>query len=80
MYEITKVRTISSKEIKGEEASEDLRLAFHLANPKRLYDTFKNVRLSIGYSFAETTLEELCKMSDALLSEKKEPEWAQYNG
>lgn len=61
VYEITKVRTISSKEIKGEDASEDLRLAFHLANPNRLYDTFKGVKLSIDYSFAETTLEELYK-------------------
>lgn len=62
VYEITKVRTISSKEIKGEDASEDLRLAFHLANPKSLYETFKSIRLTIDYSFAETTLEELNKM------------------
>lgn len=62
MYEITKVRTISSKEIKGEDASEDLRLAFHLARPRRLYDTFKIVGPLIDYSFAETTLEELYKL------------------
>lgn len=62
VYEITKVRTISSKEIKGEDASEDLRLAFHLARPRRLYDTFKIVKPLIDYTFAETTLEELYRL------------------
>lgn len=62
IYEITKVRTITSREIKGENAVDDLRLAFHLAKCKRLFDNYKTIQLTIDHTFHETTFEELNRL------------------
>lgn len=61
VYEITKVRTITSREAKDGDGGDDLRLAFHLANRRQLSDDYQMLTLDVGHVFRETTIEELSK-------------------
>lgn len=64
VYEITKVRTITSRDAKDGDDSNDLRLAFHLANRRQLSETYKAVDLNIDYTFCETTFEDLHQLAN----------------
>ena len=66
VYEIVKIRTITSKEAKGDDESDDLRLAFHLDNPKPLYDDYRLVSLDKNHTFKDTTFEELSDVIDKI--------------
>lgn len=66
IYEVVKIRTINSREAKGEGDDNDLRLAFHLANPMPLYDDYRLVSLDKGYTFKDTTFEELSNIRDRI--------------
>lgn len=66
IYEVVKIRTINSREAKGEGDDNDLRLAFHLANPMSLYDDYRLVSLDKGYTFKDTTFEELSNIRDRI--------------
>lgn len=59
VYEIKKIRTITSSEAKGEEAGDDLRLAFELGKRIRTFDDYKPHDLRISYTFSDTVLSEL---------------------
>lgn len=59
VYEITKIRTITSNEAKGDGAGDDLRLAFELGKRIRTFDDYKPHDLMIGYTFSDSVLSEL---------------------
>ena len=64
VYEIVRVRTITSKEVKqtnGEEGSNDLRLAFELRYFRKHYTSIQPINTSkmINYTFIDTTFDEL---------------------
>ena len=62
VYEITKIRTITSREAKqNEDAGDDLRLAFHLKFHHTLLDDFIRIDTSkmANYTFIDTYFEEL---------------------
>lgn len=67
VYEIIRVRTITSKEVKqieGDEDTNDLRLAFELRYFRKQYDGIQPINTSkmINYTFIDTTFEELDKI------------------
>ncbi|MCI6160527.1 MAG: DUF2357 domain-containing protein [Prevotellaceae bacterium] len=67
VYEIMRVRTITSKEVKqteGEEDADDLRLAFELRYFRKLYANIQpiNTGKMINYTFIDTTFDELDKI------------------
>ena len=67
VYEIIRVRTITSKEVKQIEEDEDtndLRLAFELRYYRKQYDSIHPINTSkmINYTFIDTTFEELDKI------------------
>ena len=66
IYEVVKIRTINSREAKREGDDNDLRLAFHLANPMPLYDDYRLISLDKGYTFKDTTFEELSNIRDRI--------------
>lgn len=64
VYEIVRVRTITSKEVKqteGEEGDNDLRLAFELRYFRKQYANIQPINTSkmINYTFIDTTFDEL---------------------
>lgn len=60
IYEIKRIRTITSKEAKNDSsANDDLRLAFELGDHKPFFPAPKMISLSIDYSFSDTTIGEL---------------------
>lgn len=59
VYEIKKIRTITSSEAKEEEVGDDLRLAFELGKRIRTFDSYKPHDLTISYTFSDTVLSEL---------------------
>lgn len=64
VYEIMRVRTITSKEVKqteGEESNNDLRLAFELRYFRKQYTNIQLINTSkmINYTFIDTTFDEL---------------------
>lgn len=60
MYEITKIRTITSREAKGDDSEgNDLRLAFELGNRQQLFNEYHPYELKVQHSFTDTTIEEL---------------------
>lgn len=63
LYEITKIRTITSQEAKNspDGAGDDLRLAFHLRFLRRLYDDYKKIDTGklVNYTFVDTRLGDL---------------------
>ena len=64
VYEIMRVRTITSKEVKqtdGEEGDNDLRLAFELRYFRKQYASIQPINTSkmINYTFIDTTFDEL---------------------
>ena len=60
VYEITRIRTITSAEAKNDEAAgNDLRLAFELGLCRRLSDGYKPCELNVLESFRDTTIGEL---------------------
>lgn len=62
IYEITKIRTITSTEAKVDtNAGNDLRLAFELGNHKQLFDDYQPYLINIDYSFADTKISEIMK-------------------
>lgn len=66
VYEIIRVRTITSKEVKqtdGEEGSNDLRLAFELRYFRKQYASIQPINTSkmVNYTFIDTTFDELDK-------------------
>ena len=67
VYEIVRVRTITSKEAKqteGEENVDDLRLAFELRYVRKQYAEIHPINTSkmINYTFINTTFDELDKI------------------
>lgn len=67
VYEIIRVRTITSKEVKqieGDEEVNDLRLAFELRYFRKQYDGIQPINTSkmINYTFVDTTFDELDKI------------------
>ncbi len=60
VYEITKIRTITSQEAKGDETKgDDLRLAFELGECKKLFDAYKPHKLNISETFSNTIISKL---------------------
>ncbi|MBO7146056.1 MAG: DUF2357 domain-containing protein [Salinivirgaceae bacterium] len=60
VYEITRIRTITSAEAKNDEAAgNDLRLAFELGICRRLSDDYKPCELNVLETFRDTTIGEL---------------------
>ena len=63
VYEITKIRTMTSKEAKqtGDREKDDkaLRLAFELRYARRVSEDFKQVDLTASHAFCDTTFEKL---------------------
>ncbi len=59
VYEITRIRTVKSSEVKGDDAGDDLRLAFELGKVSRLFTDYHSHNLKIDYTFTDTTLSEL---------------------
>ena len=66
IYEIVRVRTITGKEAKqteGEDATDDMRLAFELRFSRKLFDDYRPIdtHKMISYTFSDTTLDEIEK-------------------
>lgn len=67
VYEITRIRTITSKEAKQTENSsiltDDLRLAFELRFNRKLFSDYKKINTNkmINYTFIDTTFDEINK-------------------
>lgn len=64
IYEIIRIRTITSKEAKqaeGEDTTDDMRLAFELRFSRRLFEDYRqiNTRKMINYTFIDTTFDEI---------------------
>ena len=60
IYEITKIRTITSREAKGDkDAGDDLRLAFELGTHRQLFNDYQSHELEVQYSFTDTTVDNL---------------------
>lgn len=57
VYEISKIRTVTSKEVKTE-GGDDLRLGFELGKCSRLFDDYKGIKLA-SYAYKDTTFKEL---------------------
>ena len=69
IYEIVKVRTITSKEVKQtDEEGDDLRLAFELRFLRRQYNACQMIDTSsmVNYTFIDTTFDQL----DSLIKER----------
>ena len=66
LYEITRIRTITSREAKQSEGDsnfvDDLRLAFELRFSRQLFDEYKMVHLNIDHAFTQTEFDELDKL------------------
>ena len=67
VYEIVRIRTISTKEVKRTEdgkGQDDLRLAFELRFNRRLSDKFRKIDTHnmINYTFIDTTFDKLEKL------------------
>ena len=67
VYEIVRIRTISTKEVKrteGGKGQDDLRLAFELRFNRRLSDKFRKIDTHnmINYTFIDTTFDKLEKL------------------
>ena len=65
-YEIVRVRTITGKEAKqteGEDATDDMRLAFELRFSRKLFDDYRPIdtHKMISYTFIDTTFDEIEK-------------------
>ncbi len=72
IYEIVRVRTITSKEAKqveGDEATNDMRLAFELRFSRKLFANYQQIDTHklINYTFIETTFD---KMDDWVVIDK----------
>ena len=68
IYEIVRVRTITGKEAKqteGEDATDDMRLAFELRFSRKLFDDYRPIdtHKMISYTFIDTTFDEIEKLS-----------------
>ena len=66
IYEIVRVRTITGKEPKqteGEDATDDMRLAFELRFSRKLFDDYRPIdtHKMISYTFIDTTFDEIEK-------------------
>lgn len=66
IYEIVHVRTITGKEAKqteGEDATDDMRLAFELRFSRKLFDDYRPIdtHKMISYTFIDTTFDEIEK-------------------
>lgn len=66
IYEIVRVRTITGKEAKqteGEDATDDMRLAFELRFSRKLFDDYRPIdtHKMISYTFIDTTFDEIEK-------------------
>ena len=66
IYEIVRVRTITGKEAKqteGEDATDDMRLAFDLRFSRKLFDDYRPIdtHKMISYTFIDTTFDEIEK-------------------
>ena len=66
IYEIVRVRTITGKEAKqteGENATDDMRLAFELRFSRKLFDDYRPIdtHKMISYTFIDTTFDEIEK-------------------
>ena len=66
IYEIVRVRTITGKEAKqteGEDATDDMRLAFELCFSRKLFDDYRPIdtHKMISYTFIDTTFDEIEK-------------------
>ena len=63
MYEITRIRTITSKEAKqveGNTATDDMRLAFELRFSRKMFDNYQQINAKfVDYTFIDTSLGEL---------------------
>lgn len=59
VYEIKKIRTVTSSEAKSDGDGDDLRLAFELGKRIRTFDSYKPHDLTISYTFSDTVLSEL---------------------
>lgn len=64
IYEIVRVRTITGKEakqIEGEDATDDMRLAFELRFSRKLFDYYRpiNTHKLINYTFIDTSLDKM---------------------
>ncbi len=66
LYEITRIRTITSREAKQSEGDsdfvDDLRLAFELKFSRQMFDDYKMVHLNIDHAFTQTEFDELDKL------------------
>lgn len=63
IYEIIRIRTITGKEAKqaeGEDATDDMRLAFELRFSRRLFEDYRQIdtHKMINYTFIDTTFDE----------------------
>lgn len=62
VYEVKRVRTITAKEAKGDEGSEnDLRLAFEIEFNRQLFDDYQMIDTShmINYTFIDTSFDQI---------------------
>lgn len=67
IYEIIRIRTITEKEakqIEGEDATDDMRLAFELRFSCKLFDNYQpiNTHKLINYTFIDTSFDELSEL------------------
>ncbi|KAA3688984.1 hypothetical protein F3F88_22225, partial [Bacteroides salyersiae] len=63
IYEIIRIRTITGKEAKqtqGEDATDDMRLAFELRFSRKLFEDYRQIdtHKMINYTFIDTTFDE----------------------
>ena len=63
IYEIIRIRTITSKEAKqaeGEDITDDMRLAFELRFSRKLFENYRQIdtHKMINYTFIDTTFDE----------------------